>query len=104
MDKNTNEQPRLSFFNNFHLSHYQQNFSNQVPPPSSQNPQMEIRLINLERRMDSLIKTQESLTQAVIRLEIQLSQQANLLPSQPLPNPRYFGQANKAQRSTTKSM
>jgi len=55
--------------------------------------------------MDNFIKTQESLTQAMSKLEIQLNQQANplserpkgTLPSQPLSNPINFRQANEAQ-------
>ena len=55
--------------------------------------------------MDNFIKTHESLTQAMCRLEIQLSQQTNplsekskeTLPSQSLPNPRNFRQTSEAQ-------
>jgi len=55
--------------------------------------------------MDTLNKTQETLIQAMTRLENKFSQQANpiskrpkrTLPSQLLPNPRNFRQANEAQ-------
>ena len=60
--QNTNEQRRPNFFNDFQLSHYQQNFAKQVPPPSFQNSQMETIFLNLERRIDTFIKNQETLT------------------------------------------
>ena len=54
--------------------------------------------------MDTFNKTQETLIQAMTRLENQFSQQANpiserpkgTLPSQPLSNPRNFRQDNEA--------
>ena len=89
---------RPNFSNNFQPCHYQQNSSNQVPPPSFQNPQMDTRFSNMERKMDTFNKAQEILIQAMTRLENQFSQQANpiyertkgTLPSQPLLNPGNF--------------
>ena len=65
---------------------------------------MDTRLSNIERKMDTFNKTQETLIQVMTRLENQFSQQADpiserskeTLPSQPLPNPRNFRQVNKA--------
>ena len=55
--------------------------------------------------MDTFNKTKKTLIQAMNRLENQFSQQTNpiserpkgTLPSQPLPNPRNFRQANETQ-------
>jgi len=47
LGQNTNGQPRPNFSNNFQPSHYQQNFSNQVPPPTFKNPQMDTRFSNM---------------------------------------------------------
>ena len=40
---------------------------------------METRLSNMEKRMDTLVKSQETLAQVMTRIEMQLSQQANLI-------------------------
>ena len=66
---------------------------------------METRLSNMERKVDTLVKNQETLAQVMTRIEMQLSQQTNptserqkrTLPSQPFPNPRNPGQSNEAQ-------
>jgi len=66
---------------------------------------MDTGLSNMERRMDTFNKTQETLIQIMTRIEAQLSQQANqiserpkgTLPSQALPNPKNFRQVNEAQ-------
>ena len=66
---------------------------------------MKTRLSNMERKVDTLVKSQETLAQVKTRIEMQLSQQANpiserqkgTLPSQPLPNPKNSRQANEAQ-------
>ena len=66
---------------------------------------MEIRLSNMKRKVDTLVKSQETLAQIMTRIEMQLSQQANpiseiqkkTLPSQPLSNPRNPRQANETQ-------
>ena len=50
--QNSNDQARPNFSNNFQPSHYQQNFSNQVPLPSFQN-----ELSNMERKLDTFNKT-----------------------------------------------
>ena len=99
-----NDQAKPKFSNNFQQSPYQQNFLNQSPPPSFQNSHMEIRLSNMERKVDTLVKSQETLAQVMTRIEMQLSQQANpiserqkgTLPSQPLSNPKNPRQANEA--------
>jgi len=61
---------------------------------------METRLSNMERKVDILVKSQDTLAQVLTRIEIQLNQQerqSGTLPSQPLPNPRNPRQAIKAQ-------
>ena len=61
---------------------------------------METRLSNMERKVDTLVKSQDILAQVLTRIEMQLSQQERqkgTLPSQPLPNPRNPRQANEAQ-------
>ena len=61
---------------------------------------METRLSNLERKVDTLVKSQDTLAQVLTRIEMQLNQQERqkeTLPSQPLPNPRNPRQANEAQ-------
>ena len=66
---------------------------------------MKVRISNMERKVDTLVKSQETLAQVMTRIDMQLSQQANpiserqkgTLPSQPLPNPRNPRQANEAQ-------
>ena len=68
---------------------------------------METRLSSMERKVDILVKSQETLAQVMTRIEMQLSQQANpiserqkgTLLSQPLPNPRNFKKDNEAQDS-----
>ena len=63
---------------------------------------METRLSNMERKVDTLVKIQETLAQVMTRIEIKLSQQANpiserqkgTLSSQPFLNPRNPRQAN----------
>jgi len=40
---------------------------------------METILSNMERKVDTLVKSQETLAQVMIRIEMQLSQQANLI-------------------------
>ena len=67
--QNTNDQPRPNFSNDFQPSHYQQNISNQVPPPSFQNSQMDTRFSNMKRKMDTFNKTQETLIQAMTKQE-----------------------------------
>ena len=70
---NKNDQIRPKFSNNFQQSPYQQNFSNQSPPPSFQNTHMEIRLSNMERKVDILVKSQDTLAQVLTRIEMQLT-------------------------------
>ena len=97
---NNNDQTRPKFSNNFQQSPYQQNFLNQSPPPSFQNSHMEKRLSNMERKVDTLLKSQETLAQVMTRIEMQLSQQERqkeTLPSQPLSNPKNPRHANEAQ-------
>ena len=92
--QNTNDHVRPNFSNNFQPFHYQQNFPNQVSPPSFKN-----QLSNMERKLDTFNKTQDTLIQAMLKIENnQVNQQANpiserqkeTLSSQPLPNPRNF--------------
>ena len=55
---------------------------------------------NMEKKVDTLVKSQDTLAQVLSRIEIQLSQQKRqrgTLPSQPLPNPRNPRPANEAQ-------
>jgi len=97
---NNNDQIKPKFSNNFQQFPYQQNFPNQSPPPSFQNSHMETRLSNMERKVDTLVKSQDTLAQVLTRIEMQLDQQEKqkgTLPSQPLPNPRNPRQANEAQ-------
>jgi len=56
-------QSRPNFSNNFQPSQYQQNFSNQVPLPFFQNQ------LSMDKKMDSFSKTQETLIQAMHRIE-----------------------------------
>ena len=66
---------------------------------------MKTRLSNMERKVNNLVKSQETLAQVMSRIEMQLSQQANpisekpngTLASQILPNPRNPRQANETQ-------
>ena len=61
---------------------------------------METRLSNIERKVDTLIKSQYTLPQVMTRIEMQLSQQERQKgtpPSQSLPNPRNLRQDNEAQ-------
>ena len=61
---------------------------------------METRLSNMERKVDTLVKSHDTLAQVLTRIEIQLNQQGRqrgTVPSQPLPNPRNPRQANEAQ-------
>ena len=66
---------------------------------------MDTRFSNIERKMDTFSKTQETLIQAMQNTEKQVSQQANpiserpkwTLLNQPSPNPKNFRQANEAQ-------
>ena len=102
--QSNNDQTRPKFSNNFQNPPYQQSFPSQNPPPSFQNSQMESRLSNLERKVDTLVKSHDTLAQVLTRIEIQLNQQERqkgTLPSQPLPNPRNPRQANEAQDQTS---
>ena len=99
-----NDQTRPKFSNNFQNPPYQQNFPSQNPPHSFQNSQMETRLSNMERKVDTLVKSHDKLAQVLTKIEIQLNQQEQqkeTLPSQPLPNPRNSRQANEAQDPTS---
>ena len=54
----------------------------------------------MERKVDTLVKSHDTLAQVLTRIEIQLNQQERqkgTLPSQPLSNPRNPRQANEAQ-------
>ena len=54
----------------------------------------------MERKVDTLVKSHDTLAQVLTRIEIQLNQQERqrgTLPSQPLPNPRNPRLANEAQ-------
>ena len=54
----------------------------------------------MERKVDTLVKSQDTLAQVLTRIELRLNQQETqkeTLPSQPLPNPRNPRQANEAQ-------
>ena len=61
---------------------------------------METRLSNMERKVDTLVKSQDTRAQVLTRIEMQLNQQERqkgTIPSQPLPNPMNPRQANEAQ-------
>ena len=55
---NNNDQTRPKFSNNFQQSPYQQNFPNQSPL-SFQNSHMELRLSNMEKKVDILVKVKK---------------------------------------------
>ena len=74
-DPNNNNQTRTKFSNNFQQSPYQQNYPNQNPQLSFQNSHMKTRLSNMERKVNTLVKSQDTLAQVLTRIEMQLNQQ-----------------------------
>ena len=110
-NNSSNHQPNFS--NHHHnspnhppkFSNYQQNFPNQAPQSSFQNPQLERRMTDFERNMKRYMKNQDSLMQIIQKLEVQMSQLANLqnerqkgtLPSQPIMNSKNSQQAHLAE-------
>ena len=89
---------------NFHQSqpNFQSNYQNNFKPTYQQQQQnhLDKKMLDLERMIETLSKTQASMmnnhNQAINRLEVQIGQLANspnerqkgTLPSQPLPNPK----------------
>ena len=94
--QSNNDQTRPKFSNNFQNPPYQN------PPPSFQYSQMETRLSNLERKVDTIVKSNDTLAQVLTRIEMQMNQQERqkgTLPSQPFPNPRNSSQAHLAEEN-----
>jgi len=114
-DKNSsNHQPNFPNYHPDSSNHqsnsfnFQQNFPNHAPQSSFQSPPLEKRMTDFEKTIERYMRNQESHiqtiqnnnTQAITRLEVQMSQLAysqietsnGILPSQPLANPRNSNQ------------
>jgi len=111
-----NNTVRPNFSNNGHHQHQQQHYPpNQAPSSSFQNQPSERKLSELEKSMETFLKTHTTFrqntgqmlnnhTHAISRLEVQISKLASslsertkgTLPSQPLANPKNSSQIFEA--------
>jgi len=84
-------QPNYHHNSSNHQSNYQQNFPNHAPQYSFQSSPLEKRMTDYEKTMERHMRNQESLiqtlhnnnTQAITRLEVQMSQLSNSQSERP---------------------